>query len=720
VTVNEETGFVAVAGEESGEETAGQEGATGGEESGVEVPPPDPRLDPAETLVPSVDSPDGSWAPLPDPASFGESLEDGIIASPEAFEGAFVYGITAEQGSPLTQIGGSTAGFVAVPAMMDFGPSDVTIRALDPETGEAVMGADGVLESFPVTVEEDGRVRISLGDPTAGISFALGQNCTYEATSFALITPPVYADGLLTWAGDETFTPKKCGGWGLSPTSGVNVHFLRRMDANPVFESRVADPESPLGFFRASEDPEVLVRLPWIGAGFPDGMLNYYIGPFFPESLRPTVHAVIEDWNDTLEVAVGNRPFVVEDAPDGMLAWDPRHRVISWDDGAHKGAVAPFIEDPFTGEVFGAWVVFWLGDFEGLMEKYLEWLEKYPDVPFAPFEPASVLPTSFPAVAKDMPRGVLRRRVVHRRDLDFGEIRDLTERLGKSLEGDELAEYIIADYLSHELGHNLGLRHNFKGSLDFDRQAEDAPSTTVMDYILGMPKPGAYDHAAMRYAYGDGEVDSSFHYCSDEDLETDPGCAQHDVGHPIEFYLAFLKRLSDEIPSEQSYADIEWQAQEGEWGKIFLRVRQFVNSEYESFQLEEPISVFEDLLERVLCPGECPTHPWLRSEWALQLLYTKHVITEFWEPGAPTSWHDLPALTEAQAAILMESFFAFVMDPEQSLDVKSTIIGKLPTANVPGAPELLIALKGWLESLDMLGEVEEQLLEWVDQALQAS
>ena len=716
--VHEDTGFVPVdeiPGSEAGEET----GSTGGEEVGGEETGGEPRLEPGSTQAPSAGSPDGAWAPTPDVASTGEAVEGGILAHPSAFEGTFVYGISAEQGTPLTQIGGSTAGFVALPAVYDLGEDVATIRVLDVGSGQPVPGEEGVLESFPLIHEEDGSVRILLGEPTDGISFALGQNCVYASESFSLVSPPVYDGGLLTWTGEETFVPKKCGGWGIAPTSGVNVHFMRRVGANPLFEPRTADAGSPLGFFRASSSPDVLNRMPWIGSDMPDGRLNYFIGPSFPESLRPTVLAVFEDWNDVIEEAVGNRPFTVEDAPEGMLAWDPRHRFLSWDDSESLGAVAPFIEDPFTGELFGTWVIFWLGDFEGLMDKYVLWLEKHPDAPFAPFEPEATLKLALPELAKDLPPRVLRRRVLHRRDFDFREVRELSERLGKSLEGDELAEYILADFLSHELGHNLGLRHNFKGSLDFDQQTEEVPSSTVMDYILGMPKPGSYDHAAMRYAYGDGEGESAFLYCSDEHLELDPGCAQHDVGHPIEYYLAFLERLSEEIPVDQSYSDIQWQAEEAEWGKVFLRIRQFVNTDYEQFHLEEPLSVFQELLDRVLCSEDCGTHPWLRSEWALQLLYTKHVVTEYWEPGAPTNWHDLPSLNEEQAAMLMDAFFAFVVDPEQSPDVKSTIIGKLPTANVAGASDLLLALKGWLESIEVLDSSEEQVLEWIDEALQA-
>jgi len=70
--------------------------------------------------------------------------------------------------------------------------------------------------------------------------------------------------------------------------------------------------------------------------------------------------------------------------------------------------------------------------------------------------------------------------------------------------------------LIHEMGHNLGLRHNFKGSEDpanFYTEQELAslnidhaiPFSTVMEYgddLKALPVLGKYDIAALRFAYG--------------------------------------------------------------------------------------------------------------------------------------------------------------------------------------------------------------------------
>lgn len=109
--------------------------------------------------------------------------------------------------------------------------------------------------------------------------------------------------------------------------------------------------------------------------------------------------------------------------------------------------------------------------------------------------------------------------------------------------------------LLHEIGHNLGLRHNFAASSDvanFYKPVEiqqsgqklmrQWTSSSVMDYLSFdedvLAVPGPYDVAAIQWGYTDRvqKVDGkqrSFRYCTDEDLHTtsDPFCAQFDTGY---------------------------------------------------------------------------------------------------------------------------------------------------------------------------------------------
>jgi hypothetical protein len=141
--------------------------------------------------------------------------------------------------------------------------------------------------------------------------------------------------------------------------------------------------------------------------------------------------------------------------------------------------------------------------------------------------------------------------------------------------------------LIHEMGHNLGLRHNFQGSEDKDNfysQAElqamgidhEIPFSTVMEYgddLKALPVLGKYDVAALRYGYSrqvelkDGTLVSlensitevtkggenkapaelkEYGYCTDEHTGINAGCRRFDLG------TSYTDIVKNEI---QSYMD---------------------------------------------------------------------------------------------------------------------------------------------------------------------
>jgi hypothetical protein len=256
----------------------------------------------------------------------------------------------------------------------------------------------------------------------------------------------------------------------------------------------------------------------------------------------------IENWNEVFGYPV----FRAEVGAEGSRAGDDVTNFLWVDpDPSVDFAFADERFNPNTGEIRGASVYFNAGMVDTAMKE------------FDPTDPPTDAP---PIVGAARPRyliGWAGMTPASRCDRPFGPLATASSTsmgAGDSLTPEEKVEAYVTGVILHEIGHTLGLRHNFKGSMV-------PPSSSIMEYIddrdqILVTTPQRYDLQALSLLYGLSEKLPVDPFCNDDDQRTDPECAKFDKGSdPLAEYFG---PKYDEIvtPYLEGGPDIAWDDKE--------------------------------------------------------------------------------------------------------------------------------------------------------------
>lgn len=250
----------------------------------------------------------------------------------------------------------------------------------------------------------------------------------------------------------------------------------------------------------------------------PKQPIVYWMDKNIPAKYREAVKAGIEEWNKAFE-KIGFKDAVVAKQQPDDADWDnmdSTHASVRWFTGSDVGfAIGPSNRDPRTGEILDADIG--MSDVFGRGSRRLA----ADDVP-----PGGQQPQSSWMGERSLHLAEQQCSYMADQAHEFGFALDLLAlRDGLDMDGPEaeaLAQAVIKDVVMHEVGHTLGLKHNFKSSTTVtqaqlkDKAFTDAHgiSNSVMDYnaynlpLKGEAKTtltnttlGAYDYWAIEYAY---------------------------------------------------------------------------------------------------------------------------------------------------------------------------------------------------------------------------
>jgi len=230
----------------------------------------------------------------------------------------------------------------------------------------------------------------------------------------------------------------------------------------------------------------------------------YYLDPGVPEPIRSALIEGGSWWNEAFEAAGFIDAFRVEMLPEGADPMDVRYNVIHWTHRSTRGwSYGSSVEDPRTGEILKGNVN--LGSLR-LRQDHLIGV----GLGFPPVGGGGAAGDFRGATADGFSAATSGGLPLDACDLSAGPTFDYLAHVAANGDPVEMALARIRQLSAHEIGHTLGLAHNFIASTHDRASVMDypAPLVTIANGELDLSQAydtgiGEYDELAIRWLYSD-------------------------------------------------------------------------------------------------------------------------------------------------------------------------------------------------------------------------